>query len=44
MNQTDKKIHRHGQQLNGYQKEGVGADKDKGGQIYGEGKRFDFGS
>ena len=36
------KIHRHRQQYGGYQSEGA-VVKSKGGQIYGDGRRFNFG-
>ena len=38
------KSHRHRQQYGGYEREeGWGADSEgKGGQIYGDGRRFDF--
>ena len=36
--------HRYRQQYGGYQKEqGMGVVKGKGGQIHGDGRRFDFG-
>ena len=38
------KAHRHRQQYGGYQREReLGVLKGRGGQVYGDGRRFDFG-
>ena len=46
MNKQEKqtKSHRHRKQYGGYQREGGrGIVKGEGGQVHGEGRRFDFG-